>query len=328
MILLVAKIDWLFSSKRNQILYRAKNFESFSKVFVYVHWSLDLKPTIGEIELLKVTKKNGLQNLIVLNSDSKHGVEEYVKHWDDLCDEIVVRKNIGRDLAGYRAALEIIEKAEIKEIYFFNNSIMWLPEKLNSFLINFIDYKSKVYSATDSFQPVHHMQSFALAAKDEGVSELFEVMTKIRNTKTKRATIAFGEIKLSRDLSKKQGNKPDAFFKYSRLMVKAATETALKSQPRETVFPEIDARLNLLRAAATNGQPLNPTHHLWFELYTSGFPGIKRDLLKKNPSRIPDLLLLGPSVAESDAKLIAIEQQGFWFSPKSFTDKARRKIGL
>jgi hypothetical protein len=47
------------------------------------------------------------------------------------------------------------------------------------------------------------------------------------------------------------------------------------------------------------GIPLNPSHDYWLELLESGFPGIKVDLVRSNPSDIPDYEVVVEKLVES-----------------------------
>jgi hypothetical protein len=49
-------------------------------------------------------------------------------------------------------------------------------------------------------------------------------------------------------------------------------------------------RLQQNQDFALAGLPVNPSHSFWLEMLESGFPGIKIDLIRKNPSNIPDYL--------------------------------------
>jgi hypothetical protein len=324
----LAWLDWLTANKRDAIHERHSKETDLTDVFVYVHWSRDSRPTRGEVELLNQTKAFGLQNVVVLNLDNFNEANNSISGWDELSSSLILRKNIGRDLGGYRAAISVLEPGKIRRILFFNNSVIWLPMKMKMFIEEFASIDKQLYSATVSYQPVKHMQSFALAAKNQGVQILIDEIKKIRNTRSKRATIAFGEIRISRNLTKKGIGFSNGFFQYSDLIKRALTVTILTSQPRLVVDPLINERLAKLQYAVANGIPLNPTHHTWLELYELGFPGVKRDLFSKNKSRIPDLILVDQKIDELDAKCIEIETIGFLVSPKSITDILRRKLGV
>ena len=327
-VIFLAKLDWLTSGKNDAIITGDIVNLKLVDVLIYVHWSKDLKPTSGEIELLKQSAKAGLQNILVLNLDSKSISEQSLHEWKGLYTEIILRKNVGRDLAAYRSATSILDVSKVKSIYFFNNSVIWLPSKMRKFLQQFISWDQEIYSATVSYQPVRHMQSFALGAKGRGVPILLEEIKKIRNTRSKRATISFGEIRVSRNLTKAKIRFSNGFFQYSDLIKEALNKTSLLSQPKSVINPAIEARLNMIRGAVVNGTPLNPTHHTWLELYNLGFPGLKKDLLGKNKTRIPDLTTYEQYLQKVDSKVLDMETIGFLTFPKTHSDRLRRKLGF
>jgi len=327
-LILVAKLDWLTSNQKNAIfLQKFANIE-FTDVFVYVHWSKDFRPTIGEAELLKQTLDAGLQNLVVLNVDSLPAGEQSLIQWEGLYTGIILRKNLGRDLAAYRVAASALNRSKVRKIFFFNNSVLWLPSKMKSFVKNFIKWDEEIYSATVSYHPIKHMQSFGMAAQNAGVSVLLREIDKIRNTRSKRATITFGEINISRNLSKSGIKFSNGYIQYSDLIQEALNRTNLLSQPTNVVNPAIEARLTMIRGAIANGTPLNPTHHTWLELYNLGFPGLKKDLAGKNKSRIPDLVTYTQYFDNIDSNSINMETLGFLTYPKTLVDRIRRKVGI
>lgn len=319
-------LDWITSTKADSILSKSSPTSELTDVFVYVHWSPDMKPTLGEIELLTQTSKNGLQNIVVLNVDFPEAANKYLTNWQGLYTQIILRKNLGRDLAAYRASLPSLNGDSLKRVYFFNNSVLWLPAKMDEFLKTLTSAREDLYSATVSYQPARHMQTFALGAQYNGVKVLLREISKVRNTRLKRSTISYGEIRISKNLSRRKIRFSNGLFQYSGLVERALTKTALISQPSNIVHPAIDTRLNQIRIAVANGTPLNPTHHTWLELYLAGFPGVKKDLFSKNKSRIPDLYTYKQYFEEVDSNLIDMESIGFITSPKSLTDRLRRKL--
>lgn len=328
MIIGLAKFDWLTASKHDAIISKKIKDNELLDVFIYVHWSKELKPSPGEVELLTQASNAGLQNLLVLNADSILKANQAVPEWDGLCSGVIIRKNIGRDLAGYRAAIRILDESKVKRVFFFNNSIIWLPSRMKNFIEKFISINEDIYSATVSYQPTKHMQSFAMAAKNQGIPIFLDQMNQIRNTRSKRATISFGEIGISRNLTKLGVNFSSGLFSYSGLIMEALNRTNFLSQPTRIINRGIEARLEIIRGAVANGTPLNPTHHTWFELYTLGFPGLKKDLFTKNKSRIPDLVVLEEYFDELDKSMIDFEKIGFITFSKSWVERIRRKIGL
>ena len=64
-----------------------------------------------------------------------------------------------------------------------------------------------------------------------------------------------------------------------------------------------------LREAIADRSPLNPTSDLWRQLLLARFPFIKRELLRDNPSRVPDVVEWKSVASEiSDRSLAPIER--------------------
>ena len=64
-----------------------------------------------------------------------------------------------------------------------------------------------------------------------------------------------------------------------------------------------------IRAHVVDRTPLNPTSDLWRQLMVAGFPFIKRELLRDNPTHIPDVAeWRDVAAAHSATHLAAIER--------------------
>jgi hypothetical protein len=82
---------------------------------------------------------------------------------------------------------------------------------------------------------------------------------------------------------------------YAQLVSQIAPSLLISERNRDgpvSTDPMIDARkehAHRIRRAATARIPLNPTSDLWRQLLQAGFPFLKRELLRDNPSRISDI---------------------------------------
>jgi len=285
-------------------------------------------PTESDLNVLSALRKAGIKRTLVLNINKGQNPEDLVESWENLCEMIIIRKNVGRDLAAYRDAWQILDKRGFEDIYLFNNSVFWLSSKMEKFLVNLKAHQGPLIGATNSFQPTLHLQSFSLRIKNQAFPIFSQAISKIRNTRWKQTAVSLGELKLSRDLESKSPKLLSALFDYQQLIrdlpklnMSIESESFLRQQIRIT-------RIQNVLTLSTRKQPLNPTHHFWFELYNSGFPGIKMDLLLKNPSAVQDNFLIETMLDDEDRKSLEKLNRTFLFVDNSIKGKIRRLIRI
>lgn len=293
-----AALDFIFS-RSNNLVFSTKVFQDDrmqNKFFIYAAWTKSGMPSDSDKVIIKSFMSSGYQVLVSLNVDKKNKFseiqQEIFKAWGEFCSILLVRQNLGRDLAAYRDAMRFLNEShrDVRKLVFANNSILWLPNKMDTFVREIDQNSNAVFTATESFQPFEHGQSFVLGASAEGKVALELALHKIRNTRLRSSAVIHGELKIARVLTRLM-HQPVPIYSYERLIRSALT--SITSEERWNGFGEFRfVRANRLLASEAHGQANNPTHFLWLELYELGFPGLKLDLITKNPSRIPDVPLV------------------------------------
>lgn len=320
-------LDWKTATKNNHVLKADfNNTERDDKFLVYVHWSQSMKPFPGEVVLLKAFREKKINPIIVLNTDKGLDKDSVFNEWKDLSNNIIVRENKGRDLAGYRTGWDFVRKINPSEVYYLNNSIAWLPSKITSFVNDITSRDEEILGITDCEIPTRHIQTYGFASKGKGVAELGFCISKIRNSRTKAAAIYFGEIRLLKPILTIR-KFPAVMYPYKNLL----NETLEQNFTLEEIFYKKQAtlkRINLIFTAARNGTALNPSHFFWLELYKLGFCGVKKDLFKKNPSSIDDLFLAHLYLSELDAKEFDLHRFENEKYSKSLIVKARKILNI
>lgn len=289
-ILCVAFLDWKTANKKNYLITGPEiSREPNSKYLIYVHWSKDLKPFPGELKLLNEFKSKGIEPVIVLNLDSNHVSTSVMEAWGSVSEIILCRKNRGRDLGGYRCGWESIRHTNPCEVYYLNNSIVWLPSKTTSFVKSITEKTGELIGITDSEIPTRHIQSYGIATKNLGVEKFGVCVSHLKNFRTKQAAITFGEVRLL-DHYMDFLKDTSVLYPYEELLQRSLHHRMTIEDILYNKLPTLQ-RVDTILQASKNGTPLNPSHFFWLELYETGFCGVKKDLFKKNPSRINDLVL-------------------------------------
>lgn len=224
---------------------------------------------------------------------------------------IVSRRNLGYDFAAWRDAMAVckLPNADTRFLLLANDSVYGPLCPLRP-MLDRIDFAvADVWSATDSWQHRFHLQSFFVAFGPKALHhEAFSRFWRsVGNVRSKWWVVRKHEIGMSRYFIK-EGLRCHALWPYSRVIdalrqtvaaedeqtVLPADNTSLsvKSRQRHFLEPSAEAlRRNTGRvlAAAQKHIPLNPTADLWKVLIDQGCPFIKRELLRTNPSRVPDV---------------------------------------
>ena len=163
--------------------------------------------------------------------------------------------------------------------------------QLDKLLGHLVKMNDGAYFLTDSYQPFFHFQSYFMCLKGKtAILQGKNWLETIRNWKCKTAAIEFGELRNAKFFK----DSAHALYPYSELIKLVELH---HQKPELNKFTK--ERLDFCLKNVLDGIPLNPTHHYYFELLQLGFPGIKRDLVKHNPSGIPDL--------ENSSKTLSID---------------------
>jgi hypothetical protein len=158
------------------------------KIAIYTTYP-DLINDPSEKFLLNALQENGYQVLIVANSVSGLSNKVWLK-----------RRNRGYDLAAVRDAFRLLDGIPASFIL-VNSSIVWLEgtsQFIHSCETKLSRSKALVLSLTQSFQRHEHAQSFFFLVQEDGYSHLKNSFASMRNWRSKRATVNFGEIRLSK----------------------------------------------------------------------------------------------------------------------------------
>lgn len=173
----------------------------------------------------------------------------------------LVRENSSYDFGAWADALDKIpELWAAKRLIFTNDSLLVIPSLLGNLIKRLKSNSGDVVALTECSLPRQHFQTFFFmfqknALKSERIKGFFR---EIKDFQDKKSVIDLYEIGLSSLLFDLEDCELEIIFN------------------RQNMFP------NIMDSAVSN---LNPTHYFWDRLLDRGFPFVKMELLRDNPTR-------------------------------------------
>ncbi len=225
---------------------------------------------------------------------------------------ILVRRNIGYDFAAWRDALRRVRPfgAGTECLLLANDSVYGPLQPLGRMLARMDFAAADAWSPTESWQHAYHLQSYLLGFGPKALASaaFAGFWDGVRDVRSKWWVVRRYEVGLTQRLLG-AGLRCAAIWPYDELVLAARRrlgrvrpEGAAACDPFDAA--EAEAAGRVVRAAARQ-VAMNPTSDLWRVLIEAEFPFIKRELLRENPTRVPDVaawqsVLAGAAPAERD----------------------------
>jgi len=321
-------LDNLLSHRRSQVLSFTsnENFSSTKPILFYVHYSKNDNLQEYEVKSIEKIRNLGIQICLIVNSEDAPAFlnSEVISRYRSGVDMLVVRKNTGYDLAAFRDAYNLYKEQNSETsttCFFMNNSLIWFPEKIPEYFKAILESKSDIFAGSVSHQYHPHIQTFLFGTRTRmGIENLESWLFKIKNWHFKRSIITFGELKTNNFFQK--GISIQAHPGLHSLTVLGLQKIhAAKTYPEDS-WPTLK-RLTDNRRLSFSGIPINPSHDYWLEMLELGFPGIKLDLVAKNPSNIADYNLVIQKLIEHGHTFEEFATLMLTNKPKLFTLRLR-----
>jgi hypothetical protein len=232
---------------------------------------------------------------------------------------IIIRRNIGYDFAAWRdGLLRLGLPAAGTECLVIANDSVYGP--LGPLLDRMDFGTADVWGLTETWQIRYHLQSYFVAfGRRAMTSDAFGAFWRgVRDVRSKWWVVRTYEVGLTQALLA-AGLRCRALWEYGELIGAARRHLALEtaeedgSPARGDPFHQATLR-NYARVVrgATRRVAMNPTSDLWMLLLAAEFPFIKRELLRGNPGRVPDVAAWRAGLAhapEADRDLIMRDLQ-------------------
>jgi hypothetical protein len=269
------------------------------RVAVFVHF--DRRGAVGEHVLLYLAalREAGLSVLFVSNAGYLRPAARAAVC--RLCAGVLERRNVGYDFGAMREGLEHfgLPRADTELVLLANDSVYGPLAPLAASLARIDFGVAGLWGATDSWQTCYHLQSYFLAVGREVLdSAAWRAFWRgVRPANSKSWVVGRYEVGLTQAMLR-AGVRCAALWPYNDLLqlVDAYAMMARENHAGEGTPISLDPLLSMRRIHATRIRhymvtrtPLNPTSDLWRQLLRAGFPFLKRELLRLNPTHVADI---------------------------------------
>ncbi|HTQ70403.1 MAG TPA: rhamnan synthesis F family protein [Acidocella sp.] len=268
------------------------------RVVLFMHFDGRFLVRQQVLGYIREFKDNGRDVVFVTNSGRLS--PEAMAALQELCTAVIVRRNIGYDFGAWADTLNELglPRAGTEEVILANDSVFGPLMPLGNMLRR-LDYtKADVWGLTESWQLRYHLQSYFLAFGPKALqAEAFKAFwASIQPLPMKAYIVKHYEIGVTQAMLK-GGLSCAALWNYEALVrMVNRDELAKLIEEEETELGKTDPihltrKIQILRIrdGVARRLPLNPTSDLWRQLLLSGFPFIKRELLRDNPSNVQDI---------------------------------------
>jgi len=268
------------------------------KVVLFMHF--DRSGRVRAQILDYVSKLQASGRCVVFVTNAGKLTPEAVVALQKICAGIIIRRNRGYDFGAWCDAVEQLKlpRPDTEEVIFANDSVFGPLAPMDNMLAA-LDYtKADIWGLTESWQYRYHLQSFFMAFGPAALrSAAFKKFWDgIRPVPMKSYIVRYYEIGITQ-LMVKAGLTCSAVWPYLDLVGRVDYQSfdELITQI-ETDAGKVDPILRnrklqalRLRDAIARRVALNPTADLWRQLLMAGFPFIKRELLRENPTAVEDV---------------------------------------
>ncbi len=281
---------------------------------MFVHWdgAGEVRPHV--LDYVRSLKDAGLSVLFVSNAGVlRPDALDAVKA---LCAGVLIRRNYGYDFGAWREGFEQLGlPREDTEFAVMANDSVYGPLRPVKEIVDRLDFtQADAWGCTETWQTRYHLQSYFLAfSRAVLASPAWQrFWAGVRSTPSKTLVIQRYEIGLSQTLIR-TGFGVRALWPYDDLTEDIELPLITEDLPEGTLLDPLRdvrrAHARHVRTAAAFRIPLNPTSDLWRQLLRAGFPFIKRELLRSNPTGVSDLVdWRGVVGATSGADVALIER--------------------
>jgi hypothetical protein len=313
--------SFLRSPRQAVLVWPEAGFRVGPRVAVFVHFDArgEVRPHVRQY--LSALREAGLDIVFVTNSVRLQ--DAALAFLKTLAAGVIVRRNVGYDFAALREAIERVglPRADTEMVLLVNDSIYGPLQPLGP-LIERIDFAhADLWGMTESWQTRYHLQSYFLAFGRAALTSpaWAEFWGGVRPVSSKWWVILHYELGLTERFLR-AGLTSAVLWRYQDLLRQVTIPDVPLATPRgdgdddtpSLLDPLAKARLvraRYIRSAVSMGLPLNPTTDLWRQLLEAGFPFLKRELLRLNPTGVNDLADWRDVVEQvSTADLEAIER--------------------
>ena len=264
-----------------------------NSVAVFVHF--DRKGLVGDHVLAYVRTLSDAGFSVLFVSNSGRQGRRNLDPLKSLCRAVIIRRNVGYDFGAIRETLQLVglPRHNTQRLLIANDSVYGPLSSLQP-LIDRADFaEADVWGATESWQHRYHLQSYFLIVSSKAMahSAWTSFWQDVRPNSSKRWVVNHYEIGLTQRLLN-AGLRCKSLWPYNELVdqvIKEPSDNQSELASRDPMVLMRQVACLRLRTAIAHRVPLNPTADLWRQLLQSDFPFLKIELLKRNPTGVPDI---------------------------------------
>lgn len=258
------------------------------RVVVFVHY--DRQGVVHDFVWHYLRQLHALGFAIVFSSNSPRLADSQIEPLRDICALILRRDNVGYDFGAYKEGIAAVpDRTALDMLLLANDSVYGPLHHLAGLLERMDPEDADVWGASDSWEFSFHLQSyFLLFHKAALASPAFGAFwDRLRYVQSKTWIIRKYEIGLTRAL-RRAGLRCRAAFPYRQAATALIEAVVERNIAGDGIDPVRKSFIQQVFRTINAGVPLNGTHFFWDYLIAQmDFPFLKRDLLQKNPARIP-----------------------------------------
>ena len=269
------------------------------KIAVFMHF--DRQGRVGDQAqtLIRQFTDNGYSVVFVTNSARLTPAGQNAVR--QLCAAVFIRRNIGYDFGAWRDVIHALNlpAQNTKELVLLNDSMYGPLRPLDAMLARLNYAEADIWGLTESWQERYHLQSYFLGFGEKALhSPAFaKFWSQVLPVPSKSFIVRAYEVGLTQAMLR-AGLKCKAIWSYEDLVAKVAGQNVLDDLARaerqrstrgDPVLQVRKRHIGRIRNCIAKQTAMNPTAEFWRQLLHSGFPFIKRELLRKNPTRVADI---------------------------------------
>jgi hypothetical protein len=259
------------------------------RVVLFCHW--DGRGRIQEHtrRYAEALRAEGLS--LVLTSNAERLAPEDAAWARSVFAVVILRRNLGYDFGAWRDALLACElpRPETTQIILVNDSVYGPFRPLAEVLQRIEASPAAVCGLTDSWQRRYHLQSYFVSFRPEAFRSpaWTTFWSRILPSRSKHHVVAAYEIGLTQAMLR-AGLTCDVLWPYLDLVDQVRRQVEERDPEAEVEILRAASEARIL-AAANGRSAMNPTADLWAILLDNGFPFLKRELVRSNPSHVVDV---------------------------------------
>ena len=204
--------------------------------------------------------------------------------------EVVHRHNFGHDFGAYKDGIARLgDLAGLASLVLMNDSCYGPFGGLARVDEAAAGSGADLFGVTESWDVRYHLQTYYvwIGAQALRAPAFAAFWRRLLPSQPRSMVIANGEIRLTQALLR-AGLRVGAMCPYSEAAQRALAAAQARLADSDALLAVERDYFERLSEAITSGQPLNPTHSFWDVLLDEcGSPFLKRELLRRNPVRIP-----------------------------------------